>query len=105
MPDDRSSGYLGGGGYIRFNGKDHSGIVSGIPDKKRSKNHHQQSDEDENTENKDELRNSEYVDRSAQLSATLNSLAMLNVADVLKNKAKNASIAKNKKQETENNSH
>ncbi|MDD3013126.1 MAG: hypothetical protein PHC34_05430 [Candidatus Gastranaerophilales bacterium] len=104
MPDDRPSGLSGSSGYIRFNGMDNSGIIPGIPDKKRSRDQHQQSDEDKNKENKDELKSSEYVDRSAQLSATLDSLAMLNVADVLKNKSKNTNIPKNNKQETENKS-
>jgi len=100
MPDDRSSG-LGGKGYIRIGGMDNSGIIPGIPDKKRSKDQHQQSDEDKKKNNNDELKNSEYVDRSAQLSATLNSLAMLNVADVLKNKSKTDSLKK-RKEELEN---
>jgi len=102
MPDDRSSGLLGGSGYIRINGMDNAGIIPGIPDKKRSKDQRQQSDEDKKKENNEEFKNSEYVDRSAQLSATLNSLAMLNVADVLKNKSKNNTSSKTKKQETEN---
>jgi hypothetical protein len=87
MPDDRSSGLQGGSGYIRFNGMDGSGIIPEIPDKKRSKNQSGQAEEDEKKETQVELKNSEYVDRSAQLRATLNSLAMLNVADVLKNKS------------------
>lgn len=83
MADDRSSGFYGSG-YVRFNTSDNSGSVAGIPNKKRSKDQQPESDEKEKGEKKDELKDSEYVDRSAQLRATLNSLAMLNVASVIK---------------------
>ena len=86
MPDDRSSGFMGGSAFVRFNQSDNA---SRIPDKKRSKdeNQSQESDDDQN-DNKSgkSLRQSEFVDRSAQLRATLNSLAMLNAANVLKDK-------------------
>ena len=49
----------------------------------------------------DEMRSGErYVDRSAQLSATLNSLAMMNVANIMK-KAKRAKFLDDKIKEDE----
>lgn len=85
MPDDRSSGFFGGsGGVVRFNNND---SASRIPDKKRSRNQQQEPDNEEEKREDNEFNNSEFVDRSAQLSATLNSLAMINVANVLKNKS------------------
>ena len=84
MANDRSSGFLGGSSFVRVNSTD---SVSGIPDKKRSKNQQTRQDQenDDNNANND-LNGSEFVDRSAQLNATLNSLAMINVANVIKNK-------------------
>lgn len=82
MPDDRSSGF-GGRNFITFNSHDNSGRVTGIPDKKRSKDQSSQQEE-ETEEKKDEFKTSEFVDRSAQLSASLDSLAMLNAARVFK---------------------
>lgn len=81
MPDDRQSG-LSGSGLIRFNRSDY-GSISGVPDKRRSKN---QQEQEEKKEESEESPKPEYVDRSAQLRATLNSLAMLNVASVIKTK-------------------
>lgn len=89
MPDDRSSGYFGGSSFVRFNSADTSGSASGIPDKKRSKEQQAEAEKDEKDEetNKDgNQNNSEFVDRSAQLRASLNSLAMLNFSSVIKDK-------------------
>lgn len=94
MPDDRSSGLPGGSGYIRFNGMDGSGVIPEIPDKKRSKNQSDHPEDSEKKENQEELKESQYIDRSAQLRATLNSLAMMNVADVLKSKSDKEKIHK-----------
>jgi len=44
-------------------------------------------EEKEPEEENDKLKQSEFVDRSAQLRASLNSLAMLNVVSVKKKKA------------------
>lgn len=107
MPDDRSSGLPGGSGYIRFNGMDGSGIIPEIPDKKRSKNQNNSLEDSEKKEDQEELKDSTYVDRSAQLRATLNSLAMMNVADVLKSKSdkeksKKQDVKKDEKIENKN---
>ena len=93
MPDDRQSGL---GGIIRFNGI--SGTVASLPDKKRSKDQNE-SEEKESKDQKDQdAVKSEYVDRSAQLSATLNSLALQNVGNVKKAKRKFLEIVDKDKQ-------
>jgi len=84
MPDDRSSGFLGGGSVVRFNSADNSGSVSGIPNKKRSKNQQHPFDDEEKDDKKEEFRSSEAVDNSSLLKATLNSLASLNFAKIIK---------------------
>lgn len=85
MPDDRSSGYLGSASFVRFNKHDKSGIVTGIPDKKRSKEEqNKKNDDDDDKDKNNDFRASEFVDRSAQLNASLDSLAMLNAASIIK---------------------
>jgi len=101
MPDDRSSGSFGSSGYIRFSGIDGSGRVPGLLDKKRSKDQHPQPEKDDKDDKK-EFKSSEFVDRSAQIRATLNSLAMLNVADVLKNKSNKVNLPQTKKEDDAN---
>jgi hypothetical protein len=87
MSEGRSSGFSSqGGGYINFKGNDHSGMVTGIPDKRRSKDQDAEKETDENKNNENEFKESEFVDRSAQLRASLNSLAMINVAGIIKKK-------------------
>jgi len=87
--DNRSAGFFGVGGAFNFKSGDISGTAAKtqddkmgqgteygmIPDKEEDQNQNQQP----------------FVDRSAQLRATLNSLAMMNVASVL-NKKKRTEI-------------
>lgn len=81
MVDNRSAGFFGIGGAFNFKSGDISGTAANtqhdkmgpgteygmIPDKEEDQGQSQQP----------------FVDRSAQLRATLNSLAMMNVAGVL----------------------
>jgi len=89
MVDNRSAGVFGIGGSFNFKSGDASGTAAKLSDDKMG-----QGDEyiflqrqDEEQQNQKE----QFVDRSAQLSATLNSLAMANVAAILKSISKSKS--------------
>lgn len=89
MVDNRSAGFFGIGGAFNFKSGDISGTAANtqhdkmgpgteygaIPGKEEEQRQYQQP----------------FIDRSAQLRATLNSLAMMNVANVL-NEKKRAKI-------------
>lgn len=100
MVDNRSAGFFGIGGAFNFKSGDISGTAAknqddkmgpgteygAIPNKEENQNQNQQP----------------FVDRSAQLRATLNSLAMMNVANVLNEKKRAeilAEIEENKSKE------
>lgn len=102
MVDNRSAGFFGIGGGFNFKSGDISGTAANtqhdkmgpgteygaIPDKEEEQIYYQQP----------------FVDRSAQLRATLNSLAMMNVANVLNEKKRAeilAEIEKTKSEEDE----
>ena len=81
MVDNRSAGFFGIGGAFNFRSGDISGTAAKTQDDKMG-----QGTEYGVLENYDEEQNQNttpFVDRSAQLRATLNSLAMMNVANVL----------------------
>ena len=85
MVDNRSAGFFGIGGAFNFKSGDISGTAARTQDDKMGQGSEyfaQQQREEEEMENKDE----KYMDRSAILRATLNSLAMTNVAAVLNSK-------------------
>lgn len=96
MVDNRSAGFFGVGGAFNFKSGDISGTAAKTQDDKMGQGSEyfaQNKGEDEN-----ELRaNEQYMDRSAVLRATLNSLAMMNVANVIN--AKKRAIAKDKDEE------
>ena len=96
MPDNGQSGL--GSSIIRFNGS--SGTVSGVPDKKRSRDENEPNDKNKKDNNEQEGAKSEYVDRSAQLRATLNSLALLNVANIKKTKPKSSNVNNKDKEDS-----
>ena len=82
MVDNRAAGFYGIGGAFNFNSGDISGTAAKTQDDKMGQGGEyfaQQAGEefDETQEN------SKYTDRSAVLRATLNSLAMMNVANVI----------------------
>lgn len=89
MVDNRSAGFFGIGGAFNFKSGDISGTAAKNQDDKMGP-----GTEYGAIPNKDENQNQNqqpFVDRSAQLRATLNSLAMMNVANVL-NEKKRAEI-------------
>ena len=82
MVDNRSAGFFGIGGSFNFKSGDISGTAAKTQDDKMGQGgeyfaQQKREDEDENSESQ------KYTDRSAQLRATLNSLAMMNVASVI----------------------
>ncbi len=82
MVDNRSAGFFGIGGSFNFKSGDISGTAAKTQDDKMGQGgeyfaQQRQTDEDENQDSQ------KYTDRSAQLRATLNSLAMMNVANVI----------------------
>ena len=81
MVDNRSAGFYGIGGAFNFRSGDISGTAAKNQDDKMGPGTEYgeipQKEEEQNQNNEP------FVDRSAQLRATLNSLAMMNVANVL----------------------
>lgn len=98
MVDNRSAGFFGIGGAFNFKSGDISGTAAKTQDDKMGQGTEYfaqgESEEEQNHSNEP------YVDRSAQLRATLNSLAMMNVANVLNTK-KRADVLDEKKQKNE----
>lgn len=85
MVDNRSAGFFGIGGSFNFKSGDPSGTAAKMSQEKYgSEAMYLPPVEDE--EGQDGYYNQNYVDRSALLKATLNSLAMTNVASVLNSK-------------------
>lgn len=84
MVDNRSAGFFGIGGSFNFKSGDISGTAAKTQDDKMGQGTEygfiggEEEYQNQNTE--------PFVDRSAQLRATLNSLAMMNVANVLNTK-------------------
>ena len=82
MVDNRSAGFFGIGGAFNFKSGDPSGTAAKMSqDKYGSEAMYLPPVEGE--EEGENLYNQEFVDRSALLRATLNSLAMTNVASVI----------------------
>ena len=106
MVDNRSAGFYGIGGAFNFKSGDPSGTAAKMSqDKYGSEAMYLPPVEGE--EEDESLYNQPYVDRSALLRATLNSLAMTNVASVLnanKHKKTVKEIIDNEENEDENSS-
>ncbi len=88
MVDNRSAGFFGIGGAFNFKSGDISGTAAKTQDDKMGQGGEyfaQQQGEEEDQENSDSQK---YTDRSAVLRATLNSLAMMNVANVINSRKK-----------------
>ncbi|MFI3300246.1 MAG: hypothetical protein R3Y28_02375 [Candidatus Gastranaerophilales bacterium] len=87
MVDNRSAGFFGVGGSFNFKSGDISGTAAKTQDDKMG-----QGSEyflmRKNEDNEEANDASKFTDRSAVLRATLNSLAMMNVADVINAKKK-----------------
>src|SRR5574344_1699432 len=85
MVDNRSAGFYGVGGSFNFKSGDISGTAAKTQDDKMGQGGEyfaQDDQEDDNEQNQ----NRDFTDRSAQLRATLNSLAMNNIAGVIDSK-------------------
>ena len=82
MVDNRSAGFFGIGGSFNFKSGDISGTAARTQDDKMGQGSEyfaqQRREDDEENQNSEK-----YADRSAVLRATLNSLAMMNVANVI----------------------
>lgn len=85
MVDNRSAGILGIGGGINFKSGDISGTAAKTSDDRASQGTEYFMQEGEEQQGAREP----FQDRSMQLRASLNSLALLNVVSVLQNKRKN----------------
>lgn len=82
MVDNRSAGFYGIGGAFNFKSGDPSGTAAKMSQDKYGSEAMYMPPEEGNPE-EDGFYSQPYVDRSALLRATLNSLAMTNVAAVL----------------------
>lgn len=82
MVDNRSAGFFGIGGSFNFKSGDISGTAAKTQDDKMGQGSEyfaqQQREEEQEIDE-----SQKYTDRSAVLRATLNSLAMMNVANVI----------------------
>lgn len=83
MVDGRSLGSFAVGGAFNFKSGDISGTAANMQDDKMGPGTEYGEIPGKQEE---QQQNAPFVDRSAQLRATLNSLAMMNVADVLNNR-------------------
>jgi len=98
--DNRSAGVLGIGGALNFKSGDISGTAAKTSDDRASQGTEYFAMEDPMY---DQQRQEPFVDRSAQLKATLNSLAMMNVANIIKSKMINTDVkVKNEEEEKKN---
>ena len=99
MVDNRSAGFYGIGGAFNFKSGDPSGSAAKMSQEKYGSEAMYlppvEGEEDFN------MYNQPYVDRSALLRATLNSLAMTNVASVLNSKKHKKTLSPLNKDEDE----
>ncbi|MBR2525185.1 hypothetical protein IKE67_01840 [bacterium] len=85
MVDNRAAGFYGIGGAFNFKSGDASGTANNLQDDKMGQgNEYSRQDKKDDNPLKESVM--QYSDRSAQLRATLNSLAMMNVAGVINTK-------------------
>ncbi len=89
MVDNRSAGALGIGGGINFKSGDISGTAAKTSDDRASQGTEYFMQEGEEQQ---DGKNQPFVDRSMQLRASLNSLALLNVVSVLQNQSKRRNL-------------
>ncbi len=102
MVDNRSAGFFGIGGSFNFKSGDISGTAARTQDDKMGQGGEyfaQQKREEEEEQNESE----KYMDRSAVLRATLNSLAMMNVANVINAKKKQLILDEKNRNNRQNN--
>ena len=102
MVDNRSAGFFGIGGSFNFKSGDISGTAAKTQDDKMGQGgeyfaQQKKSEEEENSDSQ------KYTDRSAVLRATLNSLAMMNVANVINSRKKALEEQKERDKQRANN--
>jgi|GEM_PF-399434 len=100
MVDNRSAGFFGIGGSFNFKSGDISGTAAKTQDDKMGQGgeyfaQRKKEEEEDQSDNR-------YMDRSAVLRATLNSLAMMNVANVINSKKKAISLDEKDESEEKN---
>ena len=103
MVDNRSAGFYGIGGAFNFKSGDASGMANAMTDDKMGQGGEyfaQEENEEETNFNKNE-----FVDRSAQLRGSLDSLAVLNAANInrVKIEIEDTQKEKNKKKKNKKN--
>ncbi len=98
MVDNRSAGFYGIGGSFNFKSGDISGTAARTQDDKMGQGGEYFAQQKRSEEEENQNQNP-YMDRSAALRATLNSLAMMNVANVINNKKKSILEDKEEKKE------
>ncbi len=91
MVDNRSAGFYGIGGAFNFKSGDPSGTAAKMSQEKYG-SEAMYLPPAEGEEDVSEFYNQNFVDRGALLRATLNSLAMTNVASLLNSKKRKKSI-------------
>ena len=84
MVDNRSAGFFGIGGSFNFKSGDISGTAAKMQDDKMGQGGEYFSQRGNQEE--EQAPSQQYTDQSAVLRATLNSLAMMNVANVINSK-------------------
>ena len=82
MVDNRSAGFFGIGGSFNFKSGDISGTAAKLSDDKMGQGSEYFAQQ-RNEEEAPQQQANPYMDQSAVLRATLNSLAMMNVANVI----------------------
>ena len=92
MVDNRSAGFYGIGGSFNFKSGDPSGTAAKMSQEKYG-SEAMYLPPPEGEEDGDNFYNQPYVDRSALLRATLNSLAMSNVAAVLNSRTRKKTLS------------
>lgn len=92
MVDNRSAGFYGIGGAFNFKSGDASGTAAKMSQEKYG-SEAMYLPPVEGEEEGENMYNQPFVDRSALLRATLNSLAMTNVASVLNSKKHKKSLS------------
>ncbi len=84
MVDNRAAGFYGVAGAFNFKSGDISGTAAKTSDDRASQG--TEYGRVDGAEDEQAVNTNKYIDNSAQLNATLNSLAMMNVASVINSK-------------------
>ena len=98
MVDNRSAGYFGIGGAFNFKSGDISGTAAKLSDDKMGQGGEyfaQQQQEEE----QQEMPQNRYMDQSAVLRASLNSLAMMNVANIINSQKRKPIVTEEEEEE------